>query len=738
MSDADIHQLLERGLELHRAGRRAEAEQHYRHALEAAPNHPDALHLFGLVMHQDGRPAEALELIDRASAAEPMRAAYHKHAGLVLLALGRIDASVARLRRAIRLRPEDPESHNHLGTALHELGRPAEAFASYQEALRLAPNYAAAALNLGNVLAEQDRCDEALACYLRARSLEATPQFQNAFAQAFQQARFEEADGIASDPALFELASRALRDPWARPADLSRGCVRLLGTRPSIRDAIARARAAWPHRPPLAELLGDDGIPALAREPLLTALLERAPVADIGLERVLTLVRHALLDDAWSERAAEGRLAQAAEGRANAAADDASIAFRCALARQCFLNGYVFDATEDELARAAELGEAVDQRIRDRIPVAPEWIAAVASYVPLATLGAADRLADIASPGPVAALVRQQVVEPKREAGLRETLPRLTPIDLASAAVRAQYEEHPYPRWTGVARPLFDAGTGARADTGSPNIGSAIATSADSTSAEILVAGCGTGQESTEVALEYPAASVLAVDLSLASLAYATRMANEMQVTNVTHAQADILRLADLGRTFDAIYSVGVLHHLADPAAGLRVLASLLRPDGAMLIGLYSERARKDIVAARAYIAEAGYRPTTADIRRCRQDLMTQDATSAAGSITPGTITRGSVTRLRDFHATNECRDLLFHVEEHRYTLPQVQALLGEAGLHVTAVAAPAAVRRGYVTRFPDDPAMTDLSHWDAFETDHPDIFAGMILLWVARAEQVC
>ena len=720
MSDVDIHQLLERGLELHRAGRRVEAEQHYRRALATTPNHPDALHLLGLVMHQEGRPAEALELIDRASAAEPMRAAYHKHAGLVLLALGRADASVARLRRAIRLRPEDAEAHNHLGTALHELGRPAEAFASYQEALRLAPLYTAAALNLGNVLAEEGRCDEALACYLRARSLEATPQFQRAFAQAFQQARFEETGGVASDPALFELASRALRDPWARPADLSRGCVRLLGTHPSIHAAIARAHAAWPQWPELVGLRGDDGVAVLAREPLVAALLESAPVADVGFERVLTLVRHAFLDDAWSERAAEGR--------ADAGVDDASIAFRCALARQCSLNGYVFDATEDELARASELGEAVDQRLRDRMPVAPEWIAAVASYVPLATLDEADRLADTSSPGPVAALVRQQVVEPMREAGVRETLPRLTPIDPASAAVRAQYEEHPYPRWTGVARRPPDAAASLRAVTESANSGSANAGSAIGGSAEILVAGCGTGQESIEVALEYPAASVLAVDLSLASLAYATRMASEMHVTNVTHAQADILRLADLGRSFDVIYSVGVLHHLVDPAAGLCVLASLLRPDGAMLIGLYSERARTDVVAARAYIARSGYRPTTADIRRCRQDLMAQYATSAVAG----------VTRLRDFHATSECRDLLFHVEEHRYTLLQVQALLDDAGLRVTAVAAPEVARRAYAARFPGDAGMTDLAHWDAFETGHPDVFAGMILLWVARAGQVC
>ncbi|MBS0328175.1 MAG: tetratricopeptide repeat protein [Proteobacteria bacterium] len=718
MGDSDDRRLLERGLELHRSGRRAEAEEHYRRVLAQAPNHPDALHLLGLVAYEGGRADEALELIDRASAAEPMRAAYHKNAGLALLALGRVDASVARLRRAIRLRSDDAEAHNHLGTALVQLGKPADAFASYQEALRLAPGYAAAALNLGNVLAEDGRWEEALSCYLRARSLESSPQFRQAVTVAIQAAAFDAAEGIASKPELLELVLRALAERWARPAFLSRGIVRLLKTRPAVRGAIERANAAWPRRPALAERFGNDGLGALMREPLLVALMERAPVADGILERILTAVRRELLDEALAAANADRRTRAATDRSSGPAADatagpvadaDASIAFRCALARQCFLNGYVFDATDEELAHAAGLGDAIGARLRDGAPVLPEWLAAAGAYAPLGELADTLRLQGLAWPGPVAALIRQQVTEPRHEDELRATLPRLTPIDPASAAVRAQYEDHPYPRWTSVAHVAVDANSGRRIDGGR---------------GEMLVAGCGTGQESIEVALAYPSADVLAVDLSLASLAFAERMAREMGVANVVHAQADILHLATLGRSFDVIYSVGVLHHLADPAAGLQVLASLLRPDGAMLLGLYSERARSDIVAARAHITESGFQPTTAGIRRCRQDLMARDPSSPLGR----------VALLRDFHAASECRDLLFHVEEHRYTWRQVQDLAEGAGLRVTAVAAPAAARRAYAARFPGDPAMIDLARWDAIELEHPDTFAGMYLFHVERA----
>src|SRR5262249_49347938 len=139
---------------------------------------------------------------------------------------------------------------------------------------------------------------------------------------------------------------------------------------------------------------------------------------------------------------------------------------------------------------------------------------------------------------------------------------------------------------------------------------------------DVLIAGCGTGQHSIEVAQRVRGAEMLAVDLSMASLCYAKRQTLTLGVGDIDYAQADILQLASLGRAFDVSEAAGVLHHLGDPGTGWRVLSSLLSPSGFIFVGLYSEIARRDIVAARAYIAERGYRPVAEDIRRCRQDLM--------------------------------------------------------------------------------------------------------------------
>ena len=131
---------------------------------------------------------------------------------------------------------------------------------------------------------------------------------------------------------------------------------------------------------------------------------------------------------------------------------------------------------------------------------------------------------------------------------------------------------------------------------------------------------------------------MLAIDLSLTSLAYALRKTRELGIGNIEYAQADILKLDTVGRSFDLIESSGVLHHMADPFAGWRTLLSVLRPGGVMAVALYSEIARADIVKARAFIAERRYGSSADDIRRCRQEIVAHEAARRSGTFTPRAI----------------------------------------------------------------------------------------------------
>jgi SAM-dependent methyltransferase len=296
------------------------------------------------------------------------------------------------------------------------------------------------------------------------------------------------------------------------------------------------------------------------------------------------------------------------------------------------------------------------------------------------------------------ALITQQIREPAEEARIAAGIPALTAIDdEVSRAVRTQYEENPYPRWTLNGTPQASAA----APPQQPR--------------DALIAGCGTGLSTVEFARQAPGTRILAIDLSLASLRYAKRMAGRLGLANVEFGQADILQLGALGRQFDFIDASGVLHHLADPSQGWRILLSLLRPGGIMQVGLYSELGRRNIVAARALIAARGYRSTADEIRRCRQDVVAAVDAQVA-----------SVAQRDDFFTLSECRDLLFHVQEHRTTVPEIKSFLTANGLEFGGFFIDAATRARFAARFPKPQAALDLDCWHAFETEAPDTFAGM------------
>jgi SAM-dependent methyltransferase len=216
---------------------------------------------------------------------------------------------------------------------------------------------------------------------------------------------------------------------------------------------------------------------------------------------------------------------------------------------------------------------------------------------------------------------------------------------------------------------------------------------------------------------------VLAIDLSLSSISYAKRKTQELGVTNIEYAQADILKLGDITRTFHIIESVGVLHHLADPFAGWRTLLSRLRPGGFMCLGFYSEFARRHVVKTREMIAAHGYESTPDDIRRFRQNLATQNLS----------VQWKWLSEMPDFYSISECRDLLFHVQEHRLTLGQIESFLAEFGLQFIGFDLGPRVLREYRARFAGDRSATNLRNWARFEADNPDTFAGMYRFWVQK-----
>jgi 2-polyprenyl-3-methyl-5-hydroxy-6-metoxy-1,4-benzoquinol methylase len=505
---------------------------------------------------------------------------------------------------------------------------------------------------------------------------------------------------------------RALIEPWGRPIELAWLGSELVKLNPNIGMCVERATNGWPLPMAAQELFGANGLTTLAADPLLLALLNSAPVCDVEMERFLTLARHAMLEAAVTMAASDSEV-------------NSALNFYSALARQCFINEYVFSLTDGEIQTASDLRDLLTSALESRSQVPVLWPVAVAAYFPLDSLPLAGRLLDTKWPEPLMAVLVQQILEPEEELRLVATIPRLTAIeDEVSVLVQKQYEENPYPRWV-TAAPALKAkdivGYLCQRFPSSP-----FRRHGKSDCINILIAGCGTGQHSIEVAQKFQSAKVLAVDLSMNSLGYAKRKTQELDLTSIDYAQADLLKLGSLGRRFDVIESVGVLHHLADPLKGWRVLLSLLLPGGFMKLGLYSEVARRSIARARAVIAEQGYTATTAnEIRQCRQNLMRADKQADFGTI----------TKSSDFFSTSSCRDLLFHAQEYCMTLSWIERFLQENNLMFLGFEIHAAVLHAYRNRFPNDRAGTNLEQWQIFENENPVTFFGMYEFWIQKTE---
>jgi 2-polyprenyl-3-methyl-5-hydroxy-6-metoxy-1,4-benzoquinol methylase len=503
--------------------------------------------------------------------------------------------------RIPNLKPDYAEAHNNLGTVLHEQGKMDEAVAQYRRALALHPDYAEAHANLGKALMEQGDHVQALNAIQRSIELDESQNAKTLFIQAVRALNF-----IPPGVDLRKNLIRALSEPWGRPADVAKFSASLLKHSGATSACIKRAVSAWPRRLLAQEMFTPSEFAEVCDDELLRCLLKSTFIRDIELERFLTATRFTLLG---MTSAGVNALHLGEDG----------LRFCCALAHQCFINEYIFGYTDNEIERAQRLRAQVVEALVSENSVPELWLVILAMYFSLSSLPVPQLILDRSWSDPVAELVLRQVREPQEEQQLRSSIQRLTPVeDSVSLTVQQQYEENPYPRWV-MAAPVPAATTiDGYLRRRFPLI---PFRRMEKRASEILIAGCGTGQHSIETAQQFIGVQVLAIDLSLASLCYAKRRTRELSLSNIDYAQADILHLESIGRDFDVIDASGVLHHLADPLGGWRLLLSMLRPGGFMRVGLYSKLARRDLVDAGTLIAQRGYRTSAEDIRRCRQAL---------------------------------------------------------------------------------------------------------------------
>ena len=389
---ARIDGLYELAFRRHEAGEFAEAEQLYRSILEADPRQLDCLHFLGMIALQSGRPADAVELIGQAIAANDKIAAYHGSIAEPIAARPprRGDRS---LSQGGRDRSRYWAAHNMLADLLREAGDTRARSRTIRRPWWRSPTSPRRTHNLAALLLEQGRRNEALdaACARSRRRTREQP--ARCSSSAFATRRSFRASPEFRAPA----DARAGRSVGAS----GRACARradVITANDTIRAAIAAINGVWPRRvhpnviapcmPP-----ADAGCAAASRDGIDAGLRR-------GLERLLACVRTLLLDAALDPTATSRR---------------EMLPFACALARQCFINEYVFQLPDVERDGMVALRGKLMADLSGSKPVLAITLIAYACYAPLRTLDRAAR-SSARMARAMHGLLDQQLREPEEEA----------------------------------------------------------------------------------------------------------------------------------------------------------------------------------------------------------------------------------------------------------------------------------------------------------------------------------
>ena len=564
-------------------------------------------------------------------------------------------------KKIIKIDPSHADSHNNLGFLFKELGKNKEALTCYKNAILANPNFTLAVNNLSNLLKEMQLSNVTL----------------------------------TNSSGLKKLILLLFKRNDINHRDIFQNAKSLLFITES-NDQLKKIVNSN------SLLLKNHIIQNLLKEDLFLLMLQKSLMSDQFVEKMLTKLRYETL--------------------INLVKSDKKISekyfdFIISLAEQCFLNEYVYVQSEKEINYVNQL----IMKIKNNKEINELKIAILGSYIPLlSNRDIADKLSNYKSKNILFNnLIDMQINEPLKEKKLVNSIKSLGKIsDTVSKKVRNQYEEYPYPRWRY---------TYSNTPTNFLNIVNGhikpnrIQINHKFNNPNVLIAGCGTGNHICQAA-NYLNANILGVDLSLSSLAYAKRKVEELGLKNIDFLHADILQLKDLKKKFDVIESIGVLHHMHDPLQGLKILVDLLEPNGFLLIGLYSEKARQDVIKAKDFAKKNKFENSFSGIRSFREAIFKEK----------NDFELKRLATERDFYSISSVKDLIFHAQEYRFTLPEIFKMLENLNLEFLGFC-DSKVKNKYSKLFRNDKKNTSFSNWNEFEALEPLAFFKMYTFWVRK-----
>ncbi len=647
--------------------------------------------ILGYTFFSQDKLEEAIVCFQRVLDINPIHTEAYDNIGQIYCRCGAFDKAIENYEQALRTNPNYSNSYNNLGVALNHLGYFDKAIENFRKAVKINPHFGYAYNNMGISLGYIMQYEEAIKSYKKA--LEIQPNNEEILHNIGK--ILSKITVNNQNEEITNLLCLILdRNNIIRPSDISKLSLKLIKFESGYNKLVKKYNS------------GDlnnsfhEVIKNLSDISLLSKLMKVLPLPDLELEKMLTFVRRSFLllstkDTFPSE----------------------SLKFLSDLALQCFTNEYIYPQEFEESKKLKEVELLVKEMFISNKQPSVQLILCLASYNALQKYNWSHLILNNPL---IEDVLKRQAIEPLQEFQLKQNMPILEDINnKISLKVKEQYEKNPYPRWINLSLNINAVPISKLIFEYDLKVFNQIIY--DVKNPEILIAGCGTGQQVIERASHIKNSSIFAIDLSLSSLAYAKRKTNDLNIKNVKYAQSDILNLGNLKKQFDIIECVGVLHHMDNPMAGWKVLIDRLKPGGLMKIGLYSEKARKNIVKLRKKIKSLGIETTDKEMKSFRQEIINSSYPEIQ-----------DLKILQDFYSLSMFRDLLFHVQEHRFTISKIQNCLYQLGLNFCGFENKDLIDNFKLVQNSKED-IYDLNNWEIYEEKNPSSFIGMYQFWCQK-----
>ncbi len=592
--------------------------------------------------------------------------------------------------KVINLNPKYNDGYYNLANIYNKLGEENNAIKNYEKVIELDKSYFKAYNNLGNIFRKRNLNKKALEYYILTLTI--NPNYIRGFynlAGVLQHFILDERNKYINKFYLYLLEKKII----VRPNAIATNVINGLFLNTNLKDNFS--------------LIENDKYPenlnkiiaGLNENKLLLQFMKVCPIPNYYFERNFIKIRNEILNQIY-----------------NLNFKNIYLKFLISLSAQCFLNEYIYSETDNEIFKLKKINERVKNNINTN-KINDLEILILSCYSPLYSFDWCKKMNPSNQLEEIFILQYRNYNEEKKYIKKIKSITAIN--DSVSKKVKNQYEENPYPRWTNLGLSIKPRVI--KNVIGELNLNVDLKKINFSKNVEILIAGCGTGQHVITTASKYKNAKIFALDLSFNSLAYAKRKAEELNFNNINFIQGDLLDLRKLNKKFDIIESVGVLHHMANPIIGWKTLTDCLKKDALMLIGLYSEKARENIANIRETINKLKIKTTKKNIINFRKEIFENNNTKW-----------DSIKYSPDFYSTSGVRDLLFHVQEDRFSIKKIRKHLHELELIFLGFEGNYVLDRFRKT-YDQINDLYNLDKWENFEKNNSRIFSGMYQFWCQK-----